>query len=139
MNPFFQNINIFLARKLKFFIRKISKNWAYFTRNSEFSSKDYLKISILLEGPYKAREIPDEFYDLVEKLFKKLKNGLDREGLLETGWKFWNIWRKSTENCRKRNILNIWRMSSIWKENKTPACKVLRFWTKNKEDFEIFW
>ena len=46
------------------------KNFKKLTRISDFS-KNILKISIFLERPYKSREIPDEFYYLVEKFIKK--------------------------------------------------------------------
>ena len=38
--------------------------------------------------PYKSREILCEFKYLNENLWKKLKNSLDREGLLKMVWKF---------------------------------------------------
>ena len=84
MNPFFKNIKIFLPKN-PFFLRKISKIGHI---SQEFLSflKNYFKLRIILEGGYKSREIPDEFYYLVETS-KKLKNGLDR-GLLEMGLKF---------------------------------------------------
>ena len=37
---------------------------------------------------YKSREIPCEFYYLVEKFMKKAQIRLDREGQLEIGCKF---------------------------------------------------
>ena len=87
MNPFFKNINIFSCQK-SIFSKKNFENWTYFTRISEFFRKVIYNIWIFLEGPNKSREIPDEFYYIVDKFIKKLENGLDREGLLEIGWKF---------------------------------------------------
>ena len=68
MNPFFKNINIFLPKN-SFFLRKLSKNGTDFTKISEYFRKIILKLSIVMI-PYKSREIPGEFYYLVEKLIK---------------------------------------------------------------------
>ena len=38
--------------------------------------------------PYKFIEIPGEFYYLVEKFIKKLKNSLYGDELLKMAWKF---------------------------------------------------
>ena len=53
-----------------------------------------------MEWPYKSREISDEFYYQLEYFdyLKKLKNGLDREGLLKIGWKFLKFLEKIVSN-----------------------------------------
>ena len=66
---------------------KNDENGTYFTRIAEFSKNYWKNLKFSVE-PYKSRESPDEFYYLVEKFIKKLKNGLNREGILEMGWKF---------------------------------------------------
>ena len=50
--------------------------------------KNNLKFCIVLEGSYKSRDGPDELYNLFETYIKKLKTGLDAEGLLEMTLKF---------------------------------------------------
>ena len=82
----FSKISNFSCQK-SIFSKKNFEKWAYFTGISEIL-KTILKISIFLEKPYKSREIPDEFYYLVEKFIKKLKNGLNREWLLKVEGKF---------------------------------------------------
>ena len=45
-------------------------------------------------GPYKPREVHDEFYYLVETFIKKLKNGLDG-GLFGNGMKILEVLREN--------------------------------------------
>ena len=96
----FTNSNMFSYQK-SIFSKKNFEKWTNFTRISEFLWKIIYMLWSFLEEPSKFREIREEFYCLVEKRIKKLKNGSDIEGLLEMGWKFLNIWRKSTGICRK--------------------------------------
>ena len=63
MNPFFKNINIFIAQKIHFFLRKLSINGTDFPRNSEFFRKIKIKISIFM------MHINSEFYYQVKKTF----------------------------------------------------------------------
>ena len=51
MNPFSKNINIFLARKIHFFLRKRSKNWIDFTKISWVFEKITLQIINFMEHP----------------------------------------------------------------------------------------
>ena len=80
-NRAFGNNTIFLQQFFRFFgggenlplpplatpLRKLN----IFYKNLSVFSKNYLKIWLFLEVPYKSREIPDEFYYLVETFFKK--------------------------------------------------------------------
>ena len=97
--------------------------------------------------PYKFIQIPGEFFYLVEKFIKKLKNNLVGEGLLKMAWKFVKYWRKSTWIYRKkqdpRDLINEFDWAD---KTKQAAFKTLRVWTKNEENFEklqenfeIFW
>ena len=84
MNPFFKNVNIFLAQKIHFFY----ENFRKMEQISECFRKIILKISIFMI-PYKSREIPREFLlSSCETYQKSSKNSLDREGLLKRAWKF---------------------------------------------------
>ena len=69
MNPFFSKNNL--------------ENWK-FLQNFWVFSKNYLKIVIFLEGPYKSREILDEFYYLVGKFIKKAQKLAE----IEDYWKW---------------------------------------------------
>ena len=105
MNQFFKNINIFLARKIHFFLEKFRKI-EYILQEFLIFSKTYFKIFNFYET-YKSREIFGEFYDLVEKFIKKLKNSLNR-GLLKMAWKILKIfgenWLEFVEKCKIINI-----------------------------------
>ena len=50
-------------------LSKISKNWTYLTRISEFLRKTILHFTIFMM-PYKSREILGGYYDLLEKSIK---------------------------------------------------------------------
>ena len=65
MNPFFKNINIFLAPKI-YFSKKNFEKLNIFYRNFWIVSNNYLKIFNFYET-YKSREIFGEFSYLVEK------------------------------------------------------------------------
>ena len=81
MNPFFNNINIFLARETIFFLRKLNLIYKSLERI-------ILKSSIFMEEPIKSREILLSLWEIYQKT---KNNGLDRDGLMEVGWKFWKI------------------------------------------------
>ena len=66
MNRVFKNLNIFLAQKIYFFLRKNSKNCSYLTRIYAFLSEKLFEIFKFYET-YKSREIFGEFPYLVEK------------------------------------------------------------------------
>ena len=61
-------MTIFIASKPNFLRKRKSED---FDKNFWFFRKSPLQFSIVLEGPYKSREISDELYYLAEKLFKK--------------------------------------------------------------------
>ena len=68
----FQKWQHFSTKKIHFFLLKLSNDGTDFTRISEVFSKNYFEIFNVYET-YKSREIPGEFYYLVEKHIKKLK------------------------------------------------------------------
>ena len=82
MNPFFKNLNIFLARKIHFSKKTFEKFNIFYKKFQHFFEKLFLSFSLFMI-PYKSREIPFEFYYQIEKFIKKLKNSLDREGLFK--------------------------------------------------------
>ena len=88
MNPFFKNINIFLARKIIFFNENFRKIELILQRFLHFS-KSYFTNFKFYGG---------EFYYQVRILSKISKNGLDRAGML-AGENYGNFWRKLTEIC----------------------------------------
>ena len=65
----FQKVQHFSCRKLHFFLRKLSKNWADFTWISDIFRK-ILKFSIFMIT-YSAKEIHGGFYYQVEKIIKR--------------------------------------------------------------------
>ena len=85
-----------LAKKSTF-SEKNFENWTNFTRIWVIS-KNYWKICIFLEGSYKSREIPGEFYYLVETFIKKAQKWLrwrtigNGMKILETGTLPCNTW-----------------------------------------------
>ena len=66
-------------------LRKNFKTWRYFRRISEVF-ESFFKNFNFLEGSYKYREIFDEFYYLVQRVSRKLENGLDRNELFAIGF-----------------------------------------------------
>ena len=66
----FQKCQHFSSPKDPFFLRKILENGIYFTRISEFFSKNYFKFSLFMITS-KIREILCEFKYLNEKFMKK--------------------------------------------------------------------
>ena len=120
MNPFFKIINIFLSQKF-IFSKKNFEKLNIFYKNFWFFSKSYFNTFNFSGGTYKSREISDEFYYLVGNFIKKLKNGLNGEGLLEMGWKFlkflqkidWNLYKMEDHQHfkndlhRTRNLRNL--------------------------------
>ena len=68
----FQKYRHFSLPKNLFFLRKISKNWTYFTRISEVFLKNYFK-NFTFYDTYKSREIRFEFYYLIENFMNKAK------------------------------------------------------------------
>ena len=136
------NINIFLVPKIHL-LRKISKNWTYFTRISEFFRKIILNFSIFMI-PYKSREILGEFYYLVEKFIKESsKNSLERK-TFENCTKILEIFgenrRNFVEHCE---LIVIWGMISIGKVkiSNMPAksARLDQKWRKIRNFIEIFW
>ena len=69
----FSKITKFFLPKESIFLRNLSKSGKEFTKIFEFFRKIILDFSIFMIL-YKSREIPCEFYYLVEKLIKKRKN-----------------------------------------------------------------
>ena len=103
MNPFFKNINIFLARKIHFFKEKFRKIKHILQKFPNFFEKLFWKFQLFhfYGGPYKSREISDEFCYLPERFVKKLK----MTEIEKDYWK-WDensrkYWRKSILLCRK--------------------------------------
>ena len=68
----FQKYQHFSRQKNPFFLRKFRKIEHILQKFLSFRNI-ILKISIFLELPCKSREIPDEFFSLVEKFIKKAK------------------------------------------------------------------
>ena len=86
IHPFFKYIKFFLSEQ-SIFSRKNLEKLTYFSRITEFVSKNILKLSVLTI-PYKSIEISGEFYYIVENFIKQLRNSFDREGLLKMAWNF---------------------------------------------------
>ena len=68
----FSKYQRFFLQKNPFFPKKNFENWTHFTRISVFFERLFKNLNFL-EGPYKSREIFDEFYYIVEKFIKNLK------------------------------------------------------------------
>ena len=83
----FSKISTFFLPKNLFFLRKIYKNWPYFTIISELFRKIILKFHFLWchINPEKFSVNSNSNWEIYKK---KLKNSLDREGLLKMAWKF---------------------------------------------------
>ena len=65
----FQKINIFLQEK-SIFSNKNFEKLNIFYKNFSIFSKNYFKLSIFMI-PYKSREMPSEFFYLIEKFIKQ--------------------------------------------------------------------
>ena len=79
-------------------------------------SKNYLKIfnfSIFLKGPYKSREISDEFYYQLRNLSKSSINSFDR-GTIGNGMQILENFRENRlKFVEKFKIIKSWRINSI--------------------------
>ena len=71
MNPFFKNINIFLAQNIHFFSTKTLENGIDFTRIPEFFRKIKLKFSIFMMHINPEKVSVDSIITL-RKLFEKI-------------------------------------------------------------------
>ena len=68
----FQKYQHFSCPKNPFFLRKLSKNWTFY-KDFLIFSKNYFANFNFYGAPSKSREIPVEFYYLVEKIIEKIQ------------------------------------------------------------------